>query len=131
MAIENVAISKCQSGEAVNRGGDFGEEASSKRRFLILLILLRNKETMFNKSSNARGVLPLLRKVDAAHYEWSITYHYRLPQRSFHPRLNYTECFTGIKRDWEYHSTGILPYRNVFADGQFQRDASRERSRHC
>lgn len=55
----------------LQRGGDFsfsGFCSETKR--------------VFDKSSNAQGVLLLPRKVDAAHYEWSITYHYQLPQRS-------------------------------------------------
>lgn len=45
--------------------------------------LCSETKRLFNKSSNARGILPFLRKVDAAHYEWSITYHYQRRQRSF------------------------------------------------
>lgn len=34
------------------------------------------------KARTPKGYSYSWRKVDAAHYEWSITYHYQLPQRS-------------------------------------------------
>lgn len=60
-----------QNEKAVSREGDFlsGGENFFDETAIFRSPFYSETKTPFNKSSNAQGVLPLLRKVDAAHYQ--------------------------------------------------------------